>query len=54
MEGDFSITRERMFRIKLIFIIVVIGYTLAPTPSVCSGGTVLAELPGIEVSPLHV
>ena len=52
MEGDFSsITRERMFHIDLVFIIVI-GYILAPTPSI--GGAVLTELPCVEVSPLHV
>ena len=46
VEGDLSITRERMFHIELVFIIVI-GYILAPTPSIGSGGTVFAELPSI-------
>ena len=41
-----------MVHFELVFIIVVIGYILAPTPSI--GGTVLAELPGVEVPPLHI
>ena len=54
VEGDFSITRERMVNFELVFIIVVICYILAPTPSVSSCGTVLTELSGVQVPPLHV
>ena len=47
VEGDLSsITRERMFHIDLVFIIVI-GYILAPTPSIGTSGTILAELPGV-------
>ena len=47
VEGDLSITRERMLHIELVVFTIVIDYILAPTPSICSGVTVFAELSSV-------